>query len=81
MYSGKKAALVEPDNSLFNDLLNGIRQAARPQDTPETIKGSLDDLNTWIGRYSNGTFIREAHIQSRKPDTAPVEIVMLNDTH
>ncbi|MBO4526125.1 MAG: hypothetical protein J5743_00760, partial [Victivallales bacterium] len=77
----KKAALVEPDNSLFNDLLNGIRQAARPQDTPETIKGSLDDLNTWIGRYSNGTFIREAHIQSRKPDTAPVEIVMLNDTH
>ncbi len=77
----KKAALVEPDNKLFNDLLNDLRKAARPQDTPETIKGSLDDLNTWIGRYSNGTFIREAHVQSKKTNTPPVEIVMLNDTH
>lgn len=77
----KKAALVVPDNSLLNGLLNNIRKAARLQETPETIKGSPDDLTTWIGRYSNGTFIREAHIQSFKKDTAPVEIVMLNDTH
>ena len=77
----KKAALAEPDNPAIAALLNGIRQAARPQDTPETIKGSPDDLNTWIGRYSNGTFIREAHIQSKKTNTPPVEIVMLNDTH
>ena len=77
----KKAALVEPSDPSIAALLNGIRQAARPQDTPETIKGSPDDLNTWIGRYSNGTFIREAHIQSKKTNTPPVEIVMLNDTH
>ncbi len=77
----KKAALVTPSDPAIAGLLSDLRQAARPQDTPETIKGSPDDLNTWIGRYSNGTFIREAHVQSKKTNTPPVEIVMLNDTH
>lgn len=77
----KKASLVNPHDPAIAALLSNLRQAARPQDTPETIKGSPDDLNTWIGKYSNGAFIREAHVQSKKTNTPPVEIVMLNDTH
>ncbi len=63
------------------DIIDGIRQNAWYQGERKTIAGSPENYDTWVFRQGKGPLIREIHIDSLKPASDPVDIVVINDTH
>lgn len=60
-------------------ILDEIKNAKRPQGEPTIVAGNSP--KTWIKSYPGAPFVREYTIESAKPNTDPVEIVQLTDTH
>ncbi len=72
--------ITPEQKTALNAAIEELRSAARNKNT-KVINGSPDDLVTYIYSEPMGPYIREVVIESKKPDTEPVEIVHTSDTH
>lgn len=89
LHAYKTASLSLADSAMPPELktalqaaIAAIRQEHLPPLPRTNVTGSPDQPDTWIFREGNQRpFMREYHLASLKPNTPPVEIVQITDTH
>jgi|GEM_PF-1171073 len=86
VYKQAREALAAKDmpkelGDALRKILDDARRAGRPQGQRTDVVGTKDDMKTWISRWDEGPFLREVNIKGLKPNTEPVEIVQVTDTH
>ena len=72
--------ITDEQKTALKAAIDELKTEARNKNT-SVINGSPDDLKTYIYSHSIGPYVREVVIESKKPDTDPVEIVQTSDTH
>ena len=65
----------------LESVLRELKTNGRTKGNPKIYNGTPDNLDTYVYGNIGDVYIRETVIESRKPDTDPVEIVQISDTH